>query len=119
VTKPYELVSFSTSQNAEGSDRARISTTVRVDGEERTLHGEGGGSVEAFANAVNAGLSAGVRVLDYHEHAIGAGTDAKAVCYMELQVDDQELWGVGIHGDIVTASLRAIVSGVNRAVELA
>ncbi|MEM7272943.1 MAG: 2-isopropylmalate synthase [Actinomycetota bacterium] len=118
ATKPYELVSFTTSQNAEGADRARISATVRVDGEERVLDGEGGGSVEAFATAMSDGLGVSLRVLDYHEHAIGTGTDAKAVCYMELQVGDRELWGVGIHGDIVTASLRAMVSGVNRGLEL-
>ena len=117
VTKPYELVSFSTTQNAAGADRSRISAKIRIDGEERTVAGEGGGSVEAFANAVNSALDVDVRVLDYHEHAIGTGTDAKAVCYMELQVGAQELWGVGIHTDIVTASLRAIVSGVNRAAE--
>ncbi len=117
VTKPYELVSFSTTQNAEGADRSRVSATIRIDGEERTIGGEGGGSVEAFANAVNDTLGADVRVLDYHEHAIGTGTDAKAVCYMELQVGGTELWGVGVHTDIVTASLRAIVSGINRAVE--
>ncbi len=118
VTKPYELVSFTTSQNASGADRAVISTKLRVDGEERTLDGEGGGSVEAFANAVTAGLKVDLRVLDYHEHAIGAGADAQAVCYMELEVDGREMWGVGIHGDIVTASLRAIISGVNRRLEL-
>ena len=117
-TKPYELVSFTTSQNTEGVDRARITASVRVDGEERQLQGEGGGSVEAFANAVTGGLGVELRVLDYHEHAIGAGADAQAVCYMELQVGNRELWGVGIHGDIVTASLRAIVSGVNRGLEL-
>jgi 2-isopropylmalate synthase len=118
ATKPYELVSFTTSQNAAGADRARISATIRVDGEERSLEGEGGGSIEAFANAVTSGLGVDLRVLDYHEHAIGAGTDAQAVTYMELQVGDRELWGVGIHGDIMTASLRAMISGVNRGIEL-
>jgi 2-isopropylmalate synthase len=118
ITKPYELVSFATTQNAEGADRTRLTATIRVDGEERDLAGEGGGSVEAFTNAVNEAVSADIRVLDYHEHSIGAGTDAKAVCYMEIQVDGKELWGVGIHGDIVTASLRAIVSAVNRASEM-
>ncbi len=117
-TKPYELVSFTTSQNAAGADRSVISANLRVDGEEITLDGEGGGSVEAFATAVTAGLKTDLRVLDYHEHAIGAGADAKAVCYMELQVDGRELWGVGIHSDIVTASLRAMVSGVNRSIEM-
>ncbi len=119
ATKPYELVSFSTTQNAEGADRSRITANIRIDGEERTIDGEGGGSVEAFANAINEALTADVRVLDYHEHAIGAGADAKAVCYMEMRIGNHELWGVGIHSDIVTASLRAIVSGVNRAVESA
>lgn len=118
VTKPYELVSFATTQNAAGADRTTIDAVIRAEGEDRTVSGEGGGSVEAFANAINEALTANVRVLDYHEHAIGTGTDAKAVCYMELRVDDDELWGVGIHSDIVTASLRAIVSGVNRAGEL-
>ena len=116
-TKPYELVSFTTSQNAAGADRARISAMVRIEGEERTIDGEGGGAIEAFANAISDGLGVHLRVLDYHEHAIGAGSDAKAVCYMELQVGERELWGVGIHGDIVSASLRAMVSGVNRGIE--
>jgi 2-isopropylmalate synthase len=55
--------------------------------------------------------------LDYKEHAIGAGTDVNAVSYMELDVDGREIWGVGMHSDITTSSLRAIVSGVNRALE--
>ncbi len=117
-SKPYELVSFSSSQNIGGEDRNHISATIRVDGEETLISGEGGGSVEAFTNALRDHFGREFRVLDYHEHAIGAGADAKAVCYMELKVEDRELWGVGIHGDIVTASLRAIVSGVNRSMEI-
>ena len=114
ATKPYELVSFSTMQNAEGRDQTRVNAALRLDGEEMSLDGIGGGSIEAFANALNEILDRELRVLDYFEHAIGAGADAKAVCYMELKVGDTELWGVGMHSDIVTASLRAIVSGVNR-----
>ncbi|MEZ5343432.1 MAG: alpha-isopropylmalate synthase regulatory domain-containing protein [Acidimicrobiales bacterium] len=60
-----------------------------------------------------------LRVLDYHEHGLGSGTEVKAVCYMELKVGDAEIWGVGLHNDIVTSSLRAIVSGINRAKDLA
>ncbi len=55
-------------------------------------------------------------MLDYQEHAIGAGTDVKAASYVEMKVGDRELWGVGIHSDIVTSSLRALISGLNRAV---
>jgi 2-isopropylmalate synthase len=118
VSKPYELISYTTSHNAGGADRSQIAARVRIDGEETTVEGEGGGAVEAFVNAICGPRQLDVRVLDYHEHAIGAGTDAKAATYMELMVGGRELWGVGIHGDITTASLRAIISGINRASEL-
>ncbi len=114
ATKPYELVSFATEQNAAGQDRTRMSAVVRVDGEEQTITAEGNGSIDAFAVALRELSGTDFRVLDYHEHAIGGGADARAVCYTELKVDDVELWGVGIHTDIVTASLRAVVSAVNR-----
>jgi len=117
-SKPYELVSFETSQNVEGSDRSKVRAKIKVDGEEARIDGEGGGAVEAFTKAIRESFDLDLRVLDYHEHAIGAGADAQAVCYMELKVEGKELWGVGMHGDIVTASLRAIISGVNRAREL-
>ena len=55
-------------------------------------------------------------VLDYVEHTLSAGGDAQAAAYVELNVDGQTLWGVGIDGDIATASLKAIISGVNRAI---
>ena len=112
--KPYELVSFNLSQNSQGADRSRISAVVMSDGEELTVEGEGGGAVEAFVAAVSAVSGLDIRILDYQEHAIGVGTDAQAVTYMELKLADQELWGVGLHSDIITASLRSIISGVNR-----
>ena len=56
-----------------------------------------------------------LRVLDYHEHAKGTGVDAQAVAYVEMIVGDRTLWGCGIHTDITTASMRAIVSAINRA----
>jgi 2-isopropylmalate synthase len=55
------------------------------------------------------------RVLDYHEHAIASGADARAVAYVELRVGEQTLFGVGLHRNIVTASLNAVVSGLQRA----
>jgi 2-isopropylmalate synthase len=56
-----------------------------------------------------------VDVREYHEHAMGKGEDATAAAYVEADVDDEAFWGVGIHGSIVTASLRAVVNAVNRA----
>ena len=115
AAKPYELVSFTTAQNSAGADRSKVSAQIRIDGEDVTLEGEGGGAVEAFVSALAQSRGLDLRVIDYNEHAIGTGTDAKAVSYMELKIGDHELWGVGIHTDITTASLRAIVSGVNNA----
>jgi 2-isopropylmalate synthase len=55
-----------------------------------------------------------VRVLDYHEHATGSGANAQAVAYLELRIDEQTLFGVGLDANIVSASLKAIVSGLQR-----
>ncbi len=114
ASKPYELVSFSSFQNAAGADRTRLAAIIRVDGTEIEVDGEGGGSVEAFASAIASHAGKEIRVLDYHEHGIGSGSDVQAVSYMEMQVGETEVWGVGQHGDITTSSLRAILSAVNQ-----
>ncbi len=115
IAKPFELLKFSTSQNEHGEDRTSIKATLRHDGQEVAIDGEGGGSIEAFANAIRTSLGIECRVLDYHEHAIGSGTDVKAASFVEMKIGERELWGVGIHSDIVTSSLRALISGLNRA----
>lgn len=78
------------------------------------LSGVGNGPVAAFAQAL-ASHGVDLRVLDYHEHALSAGGDARAAAYLECNVGDQLLWGVGIDPSITTASLKAIVSAINRA----
>ena len=79
-----------------------------------TLEGRGNGPIAAFTSAL-AELGVDVRVLDYHEHAMGAGGDAVAAAYVECAVGGRVLWGVGLDPNIVTASLKAVVSAVNRA----
>ena len=80
------------------------------------VEGEGGGPIDAFVNGLNRRLKSAVRVLDYHEHSIGSGADAKAVAYLELRIGDAiTVFGVGIDDNIVLASLKAIVSGLGRA----
>jgi len=79
-----------------------------------TISGQGNGPIAAFVDALKA-LDVDVRVLDYAEHAMSAGGDARAAAYVECAVGDRVLWGVGIDPNIVTASLRAVVSAVNRA----
>ena len=79
-----------------------------------TIEGRGNGPIAAFVDALKV-LDVDVRVLDYAEHAMSAGGDARAAAYVECAVGDRVLWGVGIDPNIVSASLRAVVSAVNRA----
>src|SRR4051794_33223588 len=79
-----------------------------------TIEGRGNGPIAAFVDALHT-LDVDVRVLDYAEHAMSAGGDARAAAYVECAVGDRGLWGVGIDANIVTASLKAVVSAVNRA----
>jgi 2-isopropylmalate synthase len=98
-----------------GESGARVVAQVIVDGEHRTVHGEGNGPIDAFIAALQADLGVDVDVVDYSEHAVGAGSDATAVAYVETQSGDGEIrWGVGMHESILTASLHAVVSAVNR-----
>ena len=88
---------------------------VLVDnGKDVPLKAIGNGPVDAFCNALKA-HGVDVRVLDYSEHAMSAGGDARAASYVECEVGDRALWGAGIDPSIVTSSLKAIVSAVNRA----
>ncbi len=115
ANKPYELLRFEWTQPAQGQNRSVIAATVRYNDEDVPIQGDGGGSIEAFVQAMKTHFGVDCRVLDYHEHSIGAGTDAQAVTYLELEVDGRTIWGVGIHSDVTTSSLQAIVSGLNRA----
>jgi 2-isopropylmalate synthase len=97
-----------------GDGQDRISADVRVDGEIREISGVGNGPISAFVDALRR-VGVEVRVLDYTEHALSAGADARAAAYTECQVGDRVLWGVGIDANTVTASLKAVLSAVNRA----
>ncbi|HEU4811117.1 MAG TPA: 2-isopropylmalate synthase [Nocardioides sp.] len=116
---PLKLDSVHTSSAA--GERDALTTNIYVDGEITTLEGTGNGPIAAFVNAINelprpdAGGSFDVRVLDYAEHALSSGGDAIAAAYVECAVGDQILWGVGLDANIVTASLKAVISAVNRA----
>jgi 2-isopropylmalate synthase len=114
--RPFDLTSFSSTSDA-GTER--IAATVRAFGVEHSLTGVGNGPIAAFCQALSAidlGLGGvSVRVLDYAEHALTAGRDAEAAAYLEIEVGDRVLWGVGISESIVRASLRAVISALNRA----
>ena len=106
---PLQLLSFTMATG----DSDRIEALVQWRGEKCTIRGDGNGPIAAFVHALSA-LDLDVRVLDYAEHATGAGEEAQAASYLEMAVEGRVLWGCGIHPSIVTSSLRAIVSAVNR-----
>ncbi|MFV0451206.1 MAG: 2-isopropylmalate synthase [Propioniciclava sp.] len=111
---PVELLQY---RSASEGGVYTVDAVVRVDGQEKQVGGEGNGPLSAFVDALSmAGHS--IRVLDYSEHALSSGGDALAAAYVECEVghgdDTQVLWGVGRHTSIVTASMRAVLSAVNR-----
>ena len=91
----------------------RVTADVTVDGEPRVVTGQGNGPIAAFTAGL-APLGWEVRVLDYAEHALSAGGDARAAAYLELQIGDRILWGVAVDENIVTASLHAVLNAVAR-----
>ena len=98
-----------------GDDEDSTLTVTLVDGgAEKHLTASGNGPLDAFVTALEStGLS--VRILDYVEHALSEGRDAKAASYVECEVDGQVLWGVGIDPSITTSSFKAVISAINRA----
>jgi 2-isopropylmalate synthase len=109
----YELLGTRTASDMSGA--VDLDVTLRIDDREESFSGNGNGPVAAFL-AVMGEFGHQIRLFDYVEHALSASGDALAAAYVELEVDGQTLWGVGIDGDISTASLKAIVSAVNRSV---
>ncbi len=111
----YELLSTRTASELDGV--VSLDIRWRVGAEVVEAHGEGNGPIAAFLG-IMAAEGHEVKLYDYVEHALSASGDAQAAAYVDLQVGDVRLWGVGIDADISTASLKAVVSAVNRAVRL-
>ncbi|GLW95462.1 2-isopropylmalate synthase [Actinokineospora globicatena] len=109
---PLRLRRHSISDDGEGRDE--ITAVVEVEGDTHEVHGVGNGPIAAFVDAI-ASVGFDVRVLDYSEHALTSGDDARAAAYVECAIGNKSLWGVAVDSSIVTASLRAVVSAVNRA----
>ena len=108
----YELFSTRTASDMDGT--VALDVKMRTGEDTQEASAEGNGPIAAFLNILS-GHGVAVRLFDYVEHALSASGDALAAAYVELEVNGRTLWGVGIDADISTASLKAIVSAVNRA----
>ncbi len=103
-------------EQAQGTDGnlVRLVAEVELSGRRLAIQGAGNGPIDAFVQALGAACGQAIRVLDYREHAIGSGAHAQAVAYLELRIGTRTLFGVGMDSNIVSASLKAIVSGLQR-----
>jgi len=107
--EPYHYISHRMVEDSE--HEVQLDVNVARHHAPQTFAGTGNGPIDAFVNAL--GLE--IRLMDYHEHAIGSGADARAACYVELRVGNgPTLFGVGIDSNIVTASFKSVLSAVNR-----
>jgi 2-isopropylmalate synthase len=111
---PFEYVSHHLSEDPARPNVQSIQVRLRVNGEERELEGSGNGPLDAFVHA----LGVPFNIQGYEERAIGQGSDARAVAFVEVGGGGMQgsCFGVGIHANIVTASLAAVLSSVNRAI---
>ncbi len=95
-------------------DARRIEAVVTVDGKQRTLVGEGNGPIDALVDALSKSLGVNIEIADFREHALGAGSAAQAAAYVEAKIDGAIYFGIGIDENTVVASLKAVISAVNR-----
>ena len=120
--REYGLTAVQTLSNrvleAQADASVRLRGQLRWGGALVDVDGQGNGPIDAFIQALQAATGHRIRVIDYHQHATGSGADAKAAAYLELRVDEtQTLFGVGLDADVISAALKAIVSGLERATE--
>ncbi|WP_448189024.1 2-isopropylmalate synthase [Azospirillum sp. sgz301742] len=114
--RPLSLVEHGTEPRGPNSGPRTLTAVVERDGTPTTIRGRGTGPIDAFVDALRQGAGIDLHVVDYHEHAVTTGEDSQAAAFVEVRTGDgRTLYGVGIDPDIVTASLRALVSAANRA----
>ena len=110
-TAPYAYVSHKMVEDSSSDEPVQIDIGLLHNKASMSLQGGGNGPIDAFVDA----LGLDVTLMDYHEHAIGHGANAKAACYVELRLDGgPTLFGAGVDSNIVTASFKAVLSAINR-----
>jgi len=116
VSGKFELnnYSLSSSEDSSGITSDNIEITLNVEGKPLTIHGVGGGPIEAFLSAINGQFNESISVSDYHQHSVTSGSDAKAAAFIELTSQGKNEWGAGMDGNTVKASFQAILTGLNK-----
>jgi 2-isopropylmalate synthase len=116
TTRPLAYLGHREHYDSDASDEVEVSAVVRFEGERRQLTGRGNGPLSAFKHALEQ-LGINGTLTDYHEHSVGKGVDATAAAYVELEAADRTVsWGVGIDPNIATASMKALVSAIDKGV---
>ncbi|MEV6111453.1 2-isopropylmalate synthase [Streptomyces sp. NPDC052109] len=112
---PWGRIQVRTGQSTTDTDGVdTLTVEATVDGEDTVLTGSGNGPISAFFDALQS-IGVDVRLLDYQEHTMSEGASAQAASYIECAIDGKVLWGIGIDANTTRASLKAVVSAVNRA----
>jgi len=113
----FQFVDHRSVPDTHASEVRELTANITDNGKEVVLKGKGSGPIDAFVMSINAHMLEDMKVVSYHEHAVGLGSGADAVAYVEVQRgDDAPVFGVGRHKNITKASLRAVVSAINRAI---
>ncbi len=120
VHAPFDLHSFQVmkrhSDKQEKRSFAEVEATVEVEGREQQIRASGNGPLDAFSNALKAQITGDWTLRSYHEHAIKTGSYAEAIAYIEIErLDGRRFWGAGVDTDIIIASVKALLSSLNRA----
>ena len=123
IRKPYELKMFNVTKrhlDDNGSpSSASVEATIVVNGEIHEISAQGNGPLDAFCSALKNDLTGEFVLCNYNEHALNTGSSAKAVAYIEIEYrDGRRLWGAGIDTDIIIASIKAVLSSLNRSVKV-
>ncbi|MCX5871031.1 MAG: 2-isopropylmalate synthase [Deltaproteobacteria bacterium] len=123
VVRPYGLISFNVMKRhvdtEEESSSADVEAVISVNGEAKAISATGNGPLDAFSTALKQGLGCEFNLCGYHEHALTKGSSSKAVAYIETEYPDgRRFWGAGVDTDIIIASIKAMLSSLNRAARL-
>jgi len=113
--QPFKLIDHTTHSKGRGTGERAVEVIIERDGARHVLTGRGNGPIAALMDALRAGFGIDMHIVDYTEHSIGVGEDARAVAYYEVRNGGEGTWfGVGVDTDTVTACMRALISAVNR-----